>query len=92
MTDIARLPEANEKWFNDGMPSPHTLTFFNSISSLHAIISQGVIPVKVFSDLADIEGIIKNPLLGFTVQTEQGQAVYNGSNWVKSSDYQTLIT
>ena len=82
----------NEVWFVNGKPSAQSARWFSALDRFYGKVVQGVFPSVVYVNLADINDRYPNPDKGDTLMTEKGSAVFNGTIWVKSSDYSTPIT
>jgi len=89
---MKQLPNQNETITKDGKLNEQTRLYLLQLGDLLAGNIQQAFPV--YADLAAIQAKIKTPEAGkeYGFVTGQGKCAYNGTDFVLSSDYTTVIT
>jgi hypothetical protein len=89
---MKQLPDAASPIVNDGgVLNEQTRLYLQQVEEL---LSGQIFPtLPEYANLAALQAAIKNPVKGkiYGFLPGQGQAVYNGSDFVRASDYSTLI-
>jgi len=95
MSESYRPPYPSEAWVNqEGLPVQQLYEFAENLSTLHAILSEGIFPFSEYADLSAVTTSLPNPINGMTVIfTGQGLGRWKQSitTWVLCSDDITAV-
>lgn len=87
MTSTFQAPFQNETWIVDGKPVQQLFDLIESLAAKNAIMEQGLIALRPFSALAELQTTVPNPEEGFVALIDgTGTVRFKGGIWVLTSD------
>lgn len=89
---MKQLPDAGRPIVDDaGVLNEQTRLYLQQLNEL--LLGQIYPQLPEYANLAALQAVVKNPVKGkiYGFIPGQGQAAYNGSDFVRASDYSTLI-